>query len=50
MHLLLTTYRQDMITNDRSTVSFFREVFHINVLINQSFHAKEQCHYSIIHK
>ena len=38
MHLLMTTYRQDIITNfgclhDRSTVSFFREVFHISVLI-----------------
>ena len=55
MHLLMMTYRQDIFTNfgcvhDRSSVSFFREVFRISVLINRSFHAKEQCHYSIIHK
>ena len=53
MHLLMTTYRQDIMTtfscvHDRSTIfTYFSEQFskiytNLHVLVNRSFHAKEQ--------
>ena len=45
MHLLMTTYRQDVMPIFQG--SFSKSVY-ISVLVNRSFHAKEQFYYSIV--
>ena len=59
MHLLMTTYHQDIMTNfswvhDRSTVfTHFSEQFskiYTSLFVNRSFHAKEQFRYNIVQK
>ena len=58
MHLLMTTYRQDIMTYfgcvcNRSTITYlpmFQGSFpkHTSILVNQHFHAEEQFYYSIV--
>ena len=45
MHLLMTTYRQDVMPIFQG--SFSKSVY-MSVLVNRSFHAKEQFYYSIV--
>ena len=59
MHLLMTTYHEDIMTNfswvhDRSTVfTHFSEQFskiYTSLFVNRSFHATEQFRYYIVQK